>query len=236
MEGRAKMTQAHVQMRSDPGSISVVLAEPRAMVREGLAALLRATPGVRIAGECSDGATAVDLIMSHQPDFAFLDLDLPKLHAIQAIRNLRRAKCASKLIVLSPGRREKLVEEEHIAKEALQAGADGYLLKEGPSRHLADAISQVMDGGIYISPLLRTDRVVVGAGRKAWGHLSSLSPREHQVVALLAEGMRPKEIAGLVQISPKTVDAHKTNAMRKLGVHNLADLLRLVITRRLVSD
>lgn len=206
------------------------------MVREGLAALLRTHPGVRIAGECSDGVTAVDLITSLRPDFAFLDLDLPRLHALQVIRKLRRAKCTSKLIVLSAGRHEKLVEEEHIAKEALNAGADGYLLKQGPSRHLVDAISQVMEGRVYISPLLRTDRAMIGSTRETSRHFSSLSPREHQVVALLAEGMRPKEIAGLVQISPKTVDAHKTNAMRKLGVHNLADLLRLVITRRLVSD
>src|ERR1017187_9702371 len=127
---------------------TVILADDHAIVREGFAALCAAN-GIRVLAECSDGCTAVETISMLNPDFAILDLQMPGMTGIEVIRKLRAAGCPAKLIILSISR------EEHTVLEALRAGADGYLLKDGPARHLLDAMSFVRDGGVYVSPLLR---------------------------------------------------------------------------------
>src|ERR1022692_2370551 len=136
--------------------ITVVLADDHAIVREGIAALCE-SHGLRILGQCPDGTTAVDMITSLKPDFAILDMQMPGMTGVETIRRLRQAGCTAKLMILSISR------EESTVMEALRAGADAYLLKDGPSRHLLDAISFVRDGGVYVSPLLR------GAGMFAKG-------------------------------------------------------------------
>jgi len=151
---------------------TVVLADDHAIVREGIAALC-ASHGMRVVGQTADGAAAVEAISALNPDFAILDLNMPGVTGIEAIRRLRAAGCAVKLIILSISR------EEGTVMEALRAGADAYLLKDGPGRHLLDAINFVRDGGIYVSPLLR------GAGLfskdpkdRTQDPLAALSPRE----------------------------------------------------------
>src|ERR1043165_3251876 len=128
--------------------LTIVLADDHAIVREGLAALC-AHYGFEVVGQCSDGVAAVDLILEQKPEFAILDLEMAGLSGLDAIRKLRAAGVDTKLMVLSVTRDEATV------MQAIRAGADAYLLKEGPSRHLLDAVNFVREGGVYVSPLLR---------------------------------------------------------------------------------
>ena len=208
---------------------TVVLADDHAIVREGFASLCEAS-GMRVLGQCADGDSAIEMILTTEPDFAILDLHMPGMTGIEAIRRLRNAGCASKLMILSISREDKTV------IEALRAGADAYLLKDGPARHLLDAISFVRDGGQYVSPLLK------GAGlftkpdaAVSDDPLASLSPREMEVFSYLVKGMRAKDIAELLHISPKTVDTYRATLMRKLNVHDIVGLVKFAIERNLTG-
>ena len=217
-------------MTQQTKQISIVLADDHSIVREGLAAFCDARPELHIAGQCSDGMAAVEMIRSIIPDFAIIDLHMPKLHGLEVIRKVRETNCPCKLVVLSISRDEKMV------LEALRAGANGYLLKDGPARHLLDAINYIQDGGVYISPLLRRE-YLLEAPRKAASEdpLASLSRREYEVFSFLVDGMRPKDIAKLLDICPKTVDTYRSNIMRKLGIHDLVGLVKFAINRNLPS-
>jgi DNA-binding NarL/FixJ family response regulator len=126
--------------------------------------------------------------------------------------------------------------EEATVMEALRAGADAYLLKDGPSRHLLDAISFVRDGGVYVSPLLRGAGLFTRApSTPVADPLASLSPRETEVFSYLVSGLRAKDIADLLEISPKTVDTYRASLMRKLNVHDLVGLVKFAIERNLTS-
>jgi DNA-binding NarL/FixJ family response regulator len=203
--------------------------DDHAIVREGIAALCAAS-GMRILGQCSEGTAAVEMIAALQPDFAILDLNMPGISGIEVIRRLRASGCAAKLLILSISR------EEATVVEALRAGADAYLLKDGPSRHLLDAISFVRDGGVYVSPLLRGAGLFTGAqSAPAENPLASLSPRETEVFSYLVSGLRAKDIADLLEISPKTVDTYRASLMRKLNVHDLVGLVKFAIERNLTN-
>jgi DNA-binding NarL/FixJ family response regulator len=213
----------------DVRATTVVLADDHAIVREGFAALC-ASHGMRVLAECSDGMAALETISTLKPDFAILDIHMPGMTGVEVIRRLRSAGCAAKLIILSISR------EEPTVMEALRAGADAYLLKDGPARHLLDAINFVRDGGVYVSPLLR------GAGLFTKGEkgrvadpVGCLSPREMEVFSYLVNGLRAKDIAELLDISPKTVDTYRASLMRKLNVRDLVGLVKFAIERNLTS-
>jgi len=211
-------------------TISIILADDHSIVREGIAAYCESKPELHIIGQCSDGMSALEMIRSLNPDFAVLDLDMPKLHGLEVIRKVRESNSPCKLVVLSMYRDEKMV------MEALRAGANGYLLKDGPGRHLLDAISYIQDGGVYVSPLLRRE-YLLETPRKApvEDPLALLSRREYEVFSFLVDGMRPKDIAKLLDISPKTVDTYRSNIMRKLGIHDLVGLVKFAIQRNLTT-
>jgi DNA-binding NarL/FixJ family response regulator len=157
-------------------------------------------------------------------------LQMPGITGVEAIRRLRANGSAAKLLILSISR------DENAVMDALRAGADGYLLKDGPSRHLLDAISFVRDGGVYVSPLLRGVGLFTKAERSApEDPLASLSPREMEVFSYLVNGLRAKDIADLLEISPKTVDTYRAGLMRKLNVHDLVGLVKFAIERNLTS-
>ena len=208
---------------------TVVLADDHAIVREGIAALCAAN-GMRILGQAADGISAVQMIEEFKPDFAILDLHMPQITGVEAIRRLRQNQCAAKLMILSISR------EEGTVMEALRAGADAYLLKDGPSRHLLDAISFVRDGGVYVSPMLRGAALFTKAEQtRVEDPLAALSPREMEVFSYLVNGLRAKDIADLLEISPKTVDTYRASLMRKLNVHDLVGLVKFAIERNLTT-
>jgi DNA-binding NarL/FixJ family response regulator len=213
----------------EPQDTTVVLADDHNIVREGIAALC-AKEGWRVLGQCADGAAAVEMITALKPDFALLDMNMPVLTGVEVVRRLRAAGCSTKLIILSISRQDATV------NEAIRAGADAYLLKDGPSRHLLDAISFVRDGGVYVSPLLRgAGFFTQGETRREADPLATLSPREMEVFSLLVNGRRAKDIADLLEISPKTVDTYRASLMRKLNVHDLVGLVKFAIERNLTS-
>jgi DNA-binding NarL/FixJ family response regulator len=208
---------------------SVVLADDHAIVREGIAALCT-FHGMRVLGQVADGGAAVEMITALNPDFAILDLHMPGVTGVEAIRRLRAAGSTVKLMILSISR------EESTVMEALRAGADAYLLKDGPGRHLLDAINFVRDGGVYVSPMLRGAGLFARAGKsRPEEPLATLSPRELEVFSYLVNGLRAKDIADLLEISHKTVDTYRASLMRKLNVHDLVGLVKFAIERNLTS-
>jgi DNA-binding NarL/FixJ family response regulator len=208
---------------------NVVLADDHNIVREGIAALCAAN-GMRVIGQVSDGPAAIEMIEQQKPDFAILDLHMPSMTGVEVIRRLRAAGCKAKLMILSISR------EETTVMEALRAGADAYLLKDGPGRHLLDAINFVKDGGVYVSPLLRGAGLFTNSEKaRPEDPLATLSPREMEVFSYLVNGLRAKDIADLLEISPKTVDTYRASLMRKLNVHDLVGLVKFAIERNLTS-
>ena len=215
-------------MQDNP-STTVVLADDHAIVREGIASLC-ASHGMNILGQVSDGPAAVEMIVSLQPEFAILDMHMPGMTGIEVIRRVRSAGVSTKLMILSISR------EESTVMEALRAGADAYLLKDGPSRHMLDAINYVRDGGVYVTPLLRGAGLFTkGDSQAPEDPLASLSPREMEVFSYLVNGLRAKDIADLLEISPKTVDTYRAGLMRKLNVHDLVGLVKFAIERNLTT-
>jgi DNA-binding NarL/FixJ family response regulator len=208
--------------------VTVVLADDHAIVREGFAALCAAS-GMRILGQASDGAAALELINRERPDFAVLDLHMPGMTGAEVIRRLRSMGSTAKLMILSISR------EETTVVEALRAGADAYLLKDGPARHLLDAMQFVQDGGVYVSPLLRGAGIFARVEKPANDPMALLSPRELEVFTQLVNGERAKDIAERLEISPKTVDTYRASLMRKLNVHDLVGLVKFAIERNLTS-
>src|SRR4051794_24617530 len=177
-------TQGVAMQETEP--ISVVLADDHHIVREGIAALCTVN-GMKVLGQVSDGPAAVESILELQPDFAILDLHMPTMTGVEVIRKLRSAGCRAKLLILSISR------EEVTVMEALRAGADAYLLKDGPSRHLLDAIGFVRDGGVYVSPQLRGAGLFTQSEKsRPEDPLASLSPREMEVFSYLVNGLRAK--------------------------------------------
>jgi DNA-binding NarL/FixJ family response regulator len=155
---------------------------------------------------------------------------MPSMTGVEVIRKLRATGCKAKLMILSISR------EEGTVMESLRAGADAYLLKDGPGRHLLDAINFVKDGGVYVSPLLRGAGLFTNSEKaRPEDPLASLSPREMEVFSYLVNGLRAKDIADLLEISPKTVDTYRASLMRKLNVHDLVGLVKFAIERNLTS-
>ena len=219
----------------EPKTYTILLADELTLVREGLAALCEATreaqPLFRVVDQCSDGATALRLIEEHTPDIAVLDLNLPDLFTLEVVRRVREGNVSTKIIVLSTRRDRKTV------VEALRCGVSGFLLKSAPSQQMLDAFAQILDGGIYVSPELELNKIFAGGQRPVMEDpLQSLSAREYQVFSLLCEGVRAKEIAARLSLSPKTVDTYRASLMRKLDIHDVAGLVKFAIQRDLTSS
>jgi len=209
----------------EPTPLTLILADDHGIVREGVAAFCKARSDVSLLGQCSDGQEALDMILARNPDFAVLDLDMPKLSGLEVIRRVREAGSRTRLIVLSINR------DQSVIRELFRSGADGYVLKDGPSRHIFDAIHYVRDGGQYLTPLLRREQM--DRKEEKPDPLGSLSKREYEVFSLLVDGVRPKDIAKSLEISPKTVDTYRANIMRKLEIDSVAGLVRFAIQRNL---
>jgi DNA-binding NarL/FixJ family response regulator len=231
----------------EPKTYSVLLADELTLVREGLAALCVMTPAVspgfpsnplhsigprfKVVGQCSEGAVALRLIESEAPDIAVLDLNLPDLFTLEVVRRVRQTGVATKIVVLSTRRDRKTV------VEALRCGVNAFLLKSGPAHQLQDAFEQILEGGIYISPEIELNKIFI-SGNKASAEdpLQALSAREYQVFSLLCDGVRAKEIAARLSLSPKTVDTYRASLMRKLDIHDVAGLVKFAIQRDLTSS
>ncbi|HTT64872.1 MAG TPA: response regulator transcription factor [Bryobacteraceae bacterium] len=214
---------------NNPKQTTVLIAEDQAIIREGLA-LVCQSRDLQVVAQCADGLSALETIRSLKPDFALLDLDMPKLTGLQVVRKVRESEVSTHCVILTISR------EESAIREALKIGADGYLLKDGPPRHLTDAINYIRDGGVYVSPLLRVAGLLPSSRLTLEEDpLAHLSRRERDVFFHLVNGLRAKEIANLLDISPKTVDTYRASLMRKLNIHDLVGLVKFAIEHNLTS-
>ena len=209
---------------------SVLLADDLTLVREGLAALCAVHAQFKVMGQCSDGASALRMIETQKPDLAVLDLNLPDLFTMEIVRRVRDADLPTKIVVLSIRKDRKTV------VEALRSGVSGFLLKSAPSSELLEAMDQVLDGSIYVSPQLELNKIFSTNHKNSPDDpLDLLSAREYQVFSLLIEGVRAKEIAARLELSPKTIDTYRASLMRKLDIHDVAGLVKFAINRDLTS-
>jgi two-component system response regulator NreC len=213
-----------------PKKATIFLADEQTLFCEGLVAICESTRQFRVVGHCGDGRSAVKMIRDLCPDVAILDLGLPKLYALSVVQQLRRFGPSPKILILSMRRDRKTV------LEALRAGANGYLLKNDPSHSLLDGVKEVLTGSIVVSPQFKLAEIF-STGESAATPATpyeQLSAREHQVFTLLVEGLRGKEIAGRLDLSPKTVDTYRSKLMRKLNIHDVAGLVKFAIREKLI--
>ena len=209
---------------------SILLDEELALVREGIARLCEANGCFRVAGQCSDGIAALELLEAFQPDVAVIDFNLPKLFSLEIVRRMKNIGAATRFLVLASKGDRKM------ALEALRSGANGFVLKSGNGDHLLEALHQVASGSIYVSSDLQFERIFLTPKRSApEDPLESLSSREYQVFQLMIEGIRAKEIASRLNLSPKTIDTYRASLMRKLDIHDVPGLVKFAIQRDLTS-
>lgn len=192
--------------------------------------MCEAQPYLRVIGQCAEGVVALRMIEEQPPDIAVLDLNLPDLYTLEVVRRIRGAGFPTKVAILSTRRDRKTV------VEALRCGVSAFLLKSAPSQELLEAFAQILEGGIYVSPELELNKIFCpGQKPSADDPLQSLSAREFQVFSLLCDGVRAKEIAARLSLSPKTVDTYRASLMRKLDIHDVAGLVKFAIQRDLTS-
>jgi len=207
--------------------VRILLADDHQIVRQGLKALLE-QKGFVVAGEAADGYEALRLAREVQPDLALLDLAMPLINGVNAAREILREFPKMKVILLT------MHTEEHYVLDALQAGVTGYVMKTDAASDLAHAINDVLGGSTYLSS--KVSRAIVQAYLENKGlTIDPLTPREREVLQLIAEGKTTKEVAALLGISVKTAEAHRTKIMSKLGMHGIAGLVRYAIRRGMIE-
>lgn len=191
----------------------VLIADDHGIVRSGLRLLLERQPDIEVVAEAADGAEARELVIRERPDLAILDVKMPKLTGLQATREIKAQAPEVAILILS------MHDEERYVSEALKAGASGYVVKTQADTDLVAAIRAVERGEPFPAP-------------EAQG---TLTPREEEIVKLVAEAHTSKEIAAILHLSEKTVENHRANAMRKLGMRDRVELVRYAIRRGLIE-
>lgn len=214
-------------------TFNVVIAEDHTILREGLKALLLSEPDLKVVGEAADGLEAIRCVQNHSPDMILLDLSMPRMTGLDAIKEIKRVNADTKIIVLTVHSTEEYI------LATLQAGADGYVLKDAHSTELMTAIRHVLGGRRYLSPSI-SGTIIDGLleGKKASAIRSTwetLTQREREILKLIAEGHKNKDIADLLCISLKTVEKHRANLMEKLDLHNVAALTALAAEKGLIN-
>ncbi|MCF7976755.1 MAG: response regulator transcription factor [Chromatiaceae bacterium] len=202
--------------------LNLLLCDDHSLFREGLAALLRQHPGWRILAEAANGEEAVRLAAELKPDVVVLDVAMPGMNGIDAAAAIRNETPQTRIVALS------MYADNHYLQRMLKAGANAYVLKNEASAELVEAIETVMAGGQFISPAL-TQTGAETRHRSADVDRTALTAREREVLRLLAEGQRTKDIAVALSISPKTVETYRGRIMLKLGIDNVAGLVKFAI-------
>ncbi len=208
--------------------IRVLICEDHALFREGLRAVLREHARLEVVGEAAQGREAVEAALRLRPDVVLMDIEMPEMSGLEATRRIDEAGPGVKVLVLT------LYDDEEVIASCLDAGASGYVLKDGPAAQLVYAIEAVQQGKRYLSPGALTKVVEYGRSKPTRTAYDLLTGREREVLKLLADGLTTKEIAAQLQVSVKTVDAHKTSLMRKLDIHDRTELVKYAIRRKLI--
>ena len=210
---------------------TVILADDHEIVRRGVRSILEADGSFKVLAEVADGLSAVQAAEKHKPALLFLDLSMPRLHGLEALRQVRTASPNTKVLVLS------MHNDEPYVIEALRAGAMAYILKGSESTEIARAVAEVVAGRRYLSAPL-SERAIAALTSRTPDQadpLNGLTPREREVLSLAAEGLSTTEMAEKLFISPRTAETHRTNLMQKLGLQSQTDLVRFAIRRGLIQ-
>ena len=213
--------------------MKIVLAEDHTILRAGLRALLASREDFEVVGEAENGREAVRIVDKHVPDLLIIDLSMPKLNGMEAIKEIKGRHPQVKIIVLTVHK-----SDEYIVA-SLDAGANGYILKDASHNELILAIEYVMDGKVFLSPSI-SDKVMnayleMKKGNKPKSVLDLLTTREIEILKLIAEGHKNKDIAVHLCISSKTVEKHRSNLMEKLDIRNTAALTAYAIEKGIAS-
>ena len=197
-------------------------------MRQGICALLERADDIEVVGEAENGQEAVELVESFLPDVAVMDISMPRLSGILAAERIRAQRMGTKVVILS------MHADKALIRQALRHGVKGYLLKRSVTEELILAIRAASRGELFLSPAI-SEVVLADMAVPDHSHgFDALSPREREVLQLVAEGNTNRTTAGLMNISVKTVEKHRANLMEKLGVHALAGLVRIAIKHGLI--
>jgi len=212
--------------------IRILLVDDHTILRDGLRTLLESEPELKVIGEAEEGRQAVTLACQQEPDVVLMDISMPLLNGLEATRQIKRQCPKVKVLILS------MYDNEEYIRQALEAGAMGYILKDAAARELIGAIRDVHRGEAVLSPAVT--RLVIEDYLR-WGGIrpaeeaDGLSPREREVLQLIAEGHTNKQIAEILNISIKTVQAHRTSLMQKLDLHDRGELIKYAIQKKIIE-
>lgn len=212
------------------GKIRVLLADDHTIVRQGLVGILMGSPEMEVVGEAADGAEAVEKSLKVKPDVVVLDISMPHLNGLEAARRIHEALPATRILVLT------MHDDEEYILKMVRAGASGYLLKDGAASELLAGIRALKAGKPYFGP--HATKALAEAFQRGESApeepFARLTDREREIFQLVVEGKTNKEIAGVLFISPKTVDNHRTRLMEKMGLHSTAELIRYAARHKLL--
>ena len=214
------------------GEIRVLLADDHAILRDGLQALLTGHPEIRVVGHASDGLEAIESARELQPDVVVMDVGMPRVNGLEASRRILKECPACQILILS-----QHDDRDHVL-DALSAGVSGYLLKRSAGSELVHAIEAMWQGGVVLDPLaarflLDAYRQCERAQRRdSYEHLTD---REREVLILVAEGHTNQQIAQMLHVSPKTVNAHRTSLMSKLDLHDRTEVVKYALRKQLID-
>jgi DNA-binding NarL/FixJ family response regulator len=212
--------------------IRVLLADDHRILREGIRALIEDQEDMQVVGEAEDGLETVKKVAKLQPDVVVMDIAMPLLNGLEATRQIRRDFPQVKVLILT------MHDNEEYIRQVLAAGALGYVLKDAAARDLLGAIRTVNQGEAVLSPAIT--RLVIEDYLR-WGDIrpedttDGLTAREREVLQLIAEGYTNKEIAGIMSLSVKTVQSHRTNLMNKLDLHDRGELIKYAIQKKIID-
>ena len=221
------------ELKSSNKSIRVLLADDHTLVRAGIRALLEKLPGVTVAGEASDGREVIDLIKAHQPDVVLMDISMPGLNGLQALARITRDFPRVRVIILSMHHNDEYV------MQALKSGASGYLLKRAATAELPVALKNVVGGEIYLSREISSQflkKFPLQQIARSQSPLEQLTPRQREILQLLAEGQTTKAIAAILKVSDKTVEYHRSKLMAGLKIFDVAGLVRFAMRTGVISQ
>src|SRR5258708_10643574 len=213
--------------------IRIMLADDHTLFRQGIRTLISAETDMEVVGEASNGTDAVTKAAEIRPDVILMDIGMAGLSSFEATRQVRKNRPETKVLFLT------MYDDEDYLVECMEVGAGGYVLKDSPAQQLLSAIRDVHRGGSYLSPRMLSHLVddfrsrIKSATRLP--RFATLTTREKEVLKVLAEGNSVKEIAGSLNLSVKTVEAHKFNLMRKLDIHNKAQLVHYAIQKKIIK-
>jgi DNA-binding NarL/FixJ family response regulator len=213
------------------GALTILVADDHEIVRRGIISLLLSHPGWEVCGEASDGREAVEKVEKLRPDIVLLDIGMPNLNGLEAARQILQKNPQQKIIILT------ITDAEQVVREVLNAGARGFVLKSDAARDLVSAVESLQHDRNFFTA--RVAEMVLNGYLKGGGPgepvRDTLTPREREIVQLLAEGKSTKEVAYILDMSVKTAETHRSNIMRKLGVHSVSELVLYAIRNHMVQ-